>query len=69
LFVIAGKLEINIMDNKQKTDWRDRDRINIHENYEVEYWTKELGISREKLKEAVNSVGTSAAAVRDHLKK
>ena len=57
------------MDNRQKTDWRDRDKINIHENYEVEYWTKELGISREKLKEAVNSVGTSAAAVRDHLKK
>jgi hypothetical protein len=40
--------------------------INLNENYEIEYWTKELSVSREKLKEAVAAAGTSAAAVREY---
>ncbi|GAC1309663.1 MAG: hypothetical protein NVSMB24_25520 [Mucilaginibacter sp.] len=57
------------MDNKNNIGGLDRDRINIHENYEVEYWTKTLGISAEQLREAVKSAGTSADSVRQHLKK
>lgn len=57
------------MNNKNNIGGRDRDRINIHENYEVEYWTKTLGISAEQLREAVKNAGTSADAVRQHLKK
>ncbi|HWZ15135.1 MAG TPA: DUF3606 domain-containing protein [Mucilaginibacter sp.] len=57
------------MDNKNNIGGLDRDRINIRENYEVEYWTKTLGISAEQLREAVKNAGTSADAVRQHLKK
>jgi len=57
------------MDDKSKTGSPDSKLINVNENYEVEYWTKELGISKDKLKEAVAAVGTSAAAVKEYLKK
>lgn len=57
------------MDNKSNVGSPDRDRINIHENYEVEYWTKTLGISAEELRKAVEAAGTSADAVRKHIKK
>jgi hypothetical protein len=29
------------------------ERIDIHQDYEVEYWTKELGVSKERLKQLV----------------
>ena len=57
------------MDNKNNVGSPDRDRINLKENYEVEYWTKELGIKAEQLRKAVDEVGTSADAVRKYLKK
>jgi len=57
------------MDSKEKIGSPDRDRINIHENYEVEYWAKTLGVSAEQLKRAVAEVGTSADEVRKHLKR
>jgi hypothetical protein len=57
------------MDKKDNVGSPDRDRINIHENYEVEYWSKELGISPEKLRQVVEDAGTSAKAVREYLKK
>jgi len=57
------------MDNKSNVGSPDRDRINIHENYEVEYWTKTLGISSEELRKAVDAAGTSAEAVKKHIKK
>lgn len=57
------------MDDKTKTGAPDSKLINVNENYEVEYWTKELGVSKEELKEAVRAVGSSAAAVREHLGK
>jgi hypothetical protein len=39
----------SIMDNLTKRDQPDRSKINMHEEYEVKYWTKALGISREEL--------------------
>lgn len=47
----------------------DCDRINIHEYYEVEYWSKVIGVSVEQLKTAVSYAGASAAAVRKFLNK
>lgn len=38
------------------------------EEYEVAYWTKTFGVSREKLQQAVDAVGNNADAVRAHLK-
>jgi hypothetical protein len=57
------------MDDKNNVGSPDRDKINIHENYEVEYWTKTLGISAEELRKAVQAAGTSADDVRKHIKK
>jgi 3-oxoacyl-[acyl-carrier-protein] synthase III len=45
----------------------DRSKINMHEDYEVKYWTKHFGISKEKLAEVVDKVGNSAAAVQKEL--
>jgi len=55
------------MDNRKKRGTQDRSKINMSEDYEVKYWTKELGVDREKLQKAVDKVGNSAAAVRKEL--
>ncbi|MCK1288960.1 DUF3606 domain-containing protein [Bradyrhizobium sp. 44] len=55
-------------DNVAKADQRDRSKINMHEDFEVKYWTKQLGVSRDELQKAVDKVvGSSAAAVRKQL--
>jgi hypothetical protein len=55
------------MDNLSKKDQRDRSKINMHEDFEVKYWSKELGVSKKQLQTAVEKVGNSAAAVRKEL--
>jgi 3-oxoacyl-[acyl-carrier-protein] synthase III len=55
------------MDDLKNKGPQDRSKINMHEDYEVKYWTKELGVSKEKLQKAVDKVGNSAAAVRKEL--
>ncbi|QXU43226.1 DUF3606 domain-containing protein [Pedobacter sp. D749] len=57
------------MDDKQKKGSADRSRININEAYELDYWSNKFGVSKDKLKAAVETVGTSADAVEDYLKK
>jgi hypothetical protein len=42
-------------------------RVIIHEEHELNYWTKEFGISKKDLKQAVMEVGTSAEAVKKYL--
>ncbi|MDR6936663.1 MULTISPECIES: DUF3606 domain-containing protein [unclassified Luteibacter] len=56
-------------DDKTKRGPADAKRINVNEDYEVQYWTKELGISREQLTEAVKRVGPIAEDVRAHLRR
>ena len=55
------------MDNLTKKDQRDRSKINMHEDFEVKYWTHALGVSKERLQQLVDKVGNSAAAVRKEL--
>jgi Protein of unknown function (DUF3606) len=55
------------MDDLNKKGAGDRSKINMHEDYEVKYWTKQLGVSRDELEKAVDKVGNSAAAVREEL--
>ena len=55
------------MGSLTKKDQRDRSKMNMHEDFEVKYWTKEFGVSREELQKAVDKVGNSAAAVRKEL--
>ena len=56
-------------DNLQNAGPQDRSRINVNEDWEVQYWTKELGVSKERLTELVREVGTSSSAVREKLGK
>lgn len=55
-------------DDKSNRGSPDRERINVHEDYEVRYWTKKLGVSAEQLKSAVAAVGPTAKAVETHLR-
>ena len=56
------------MDNKQHTGSPDRDRINVNEDYEVQYWSKKFGVNADELKKGVKHAGTSARAVEAYLK-
>jgi hypothetical protein len=55
------------MDNLKLKGQQDRSKINMHEEHEVRYWTKHLGVSKEQLQAAINKVGNSAAAVQKEL--
>lgn len=55
-------------DNLKIREPEDRTKINIHEVWEVEYWSKKFGVSPAKLREAVQRVGVSVDKVRAFLK-
>ncbi|WP_439372668.1 DUF3606 domain-containing protein [Bradyrhizobium sp. DASA03120] len=55
-------------DDKSKTDYRDRTRINLNEDYEKEYWKKRFGVSGQALAGAVRTVGVSVKKVEKYLK-
>lgn len=59
--------EINMSDDKTQAHGQDRERINIHEDYELRDWSASLGVTPEKLKEAVGAVGDRAENVRKYL--
>jgi hypothetical protein len=44
-------------------------RVIIHEEHELNYWTKEFGVSEKELRQAVLEVGMCAEAVKKYLKK
>lgn len=48
---------------------RDRSRVNVHEDYEVRYWTEKWGVTEERLRQAVQKVGVSVEAVARELGK
>lgn len=56
-------------DDKTKRGGQDRSRINLNEGYEVQYWTKALGVSRDRLEELVRQHGDSAEKIREVLGK
>jgi hypothetical protein len=56
-------------DDKSNRGPADRVRINVNEDYEVAYWTKELGVSSDRLKDLVAKHGVMAADVRKALGK
>lgn len=56
-------------DNLQKAGQQDRSRINLGERWEVDYWTRELGVSKDELEQAVKAVGPIVTKVRAHLGK
>ena len=44
-------------DDKTNRHRPDRSQINMHEDYEVKYWSKHLGVSREELQRVIDKVG------------
>lgn len=55
-------------DDKTKAHGQDRERINVHEDYELRDWSKSLGVSQDEVKKAVAAVGDRAEKVREYLK-
>jgi hypothetical protein len=46
----------------------DRSRVNVHESWEVRWWTNKFGCSEAELKAAVSAVGVMTDKVEAHLK-
>jgi hypothetical protein len=55
---------MHMADSKTLRGEPDRSLINMNEPYEVEYWTKRFGCTKQRLQQAVNAVGNSAAKVQ-----
>jgi len=55
------------MDDKTKTGKGDDSRINVNEAYEVQYWSEKFNVSADRLKEAVEEVGTQVSDVQQYL--
>ena len=56
-------------DDKGDRGPQGRNRINLSEDYEVRYWSQKFGVTPEQLRDAVQKVGNSAAAVEQELKR
>ncbi|MFZ4874944.1 DUF3606 domain-containing protein [Janthinobacterium sp. Mn2066] len=54
-------------DDLTKRGPQDASKINIHEDWELTYWSKKFGVTKEKLSQAVKAVGVNASAVAKHL--
>ena len=58
-----------MVDNLKIKQPQDPKTINTHEEWELNYWSKELGVSKEKIVQTVKAVGNSVAKVKAHLGK
>ena len=54
-------------DDLKQTAKPDDQRINVEQDHELNYWSKELGVSREDLRKAVQAAGPVVKNVRQHL--
>jgi hypothetical protein len=58
-----------MVDDLKNRGAQDRLRVNVHEDYEVRYWTEKWGVTQEQLVKAVLKAGVSAEAVARQLGK
>ena len=54
-------------DDLWQTGEPDDQRINVEQDHELNYWSKELGVSRDELRKAVEQAGPVVKNVRQHL--
>ena len=54
-------------DDKSQSSGQDRQRINIHQDYELRDWAKSMNTTPERIKEAVQAGGDRADKVREYL--
>ncbi len=45
----------------------EKDQINVHEAFELRYWSNKFGVTKERLFDAVRHVGSSASEVEKYL--
>ena len=62
---VVGSLPM--ADDKNDRGPADRTRVNVNEDYEVQYWSKKFGVSPDQLRAAVKKVGVMAADVEKEL--
>ena len=55
-------------DDLSKKGPPDKNRVNINEDWERQYWAKSFGVSEEALSQAVSTVGSQAQALRKHFR-
>ncbi|MET3035864.1 DUF3606 domain-containing protein [Chryseobacterium sp. NRRL B-14859] len=68
LVLLTQKLFI-MSDDLSKKRPQDATKVNVNEDWELEYWSKKFGVTKDQLKNAVKAVGVSAAAVQKYLGK
>ena len=56
-------------DNLKRAAAPDDQLIDTGQEQQIRFWTEEFGVSRQELLDAVNTVGASAEAVKEHLGK
>lgn len=54
-------------DNPTLTRPQDAQRVNVHQEHELRYWTEKFGVSPGRLREAVEQVGPMVEDVADYL--
>ena len=54
-------------DDPNKRDYRDR--INVNQDYELQYWSDKFGVSHDRLREVVKRVGPMVKDVQRELGK
>jgi hypothetical protein len=56
-------------DNKDSRDKRDRKRVAGDESYELSFLQEKLGVSRARIKEAIEAVGNNREKIEEYVKK
>lgn len=57
------------MSKKESGDKRDKYAINMHDKYEIEYWSTKFGVSAEELLKVVEEIGDSSIDVKEYIRR
>jgi hypothetical protein len=57
----------DMTDNLQNRGPQDRERVNVHEEWERRYWSEKWNVTQQELERAVNKVGPMAEDVAKEL--
>lgn len=54
-------------DDRTLSNGQDRERINVHEDYELRNWARSMNTTPERIRQAVQAVGDRADRVKEFL--
>lgn len=55
-------------DDLKQRGGHDRTRVDVGQEHGLRHWSEKFGVSKERLKEAVQAVGTQVEKVQGHLR-